>query len=189
MFHQDTMMRNYQIQYFSNVLSFIDGFENERRAELSDIRKQVVALLDERVTYKSLIEGMLSEQTMDVDTTMDNVIKGIKAKGLIAYLDEFNFIIDKAFIGDSSINNALEKIRIVVDHHQKELIDLKLCTKLNTLLDLYMISWSHNKEFKPVWSFDHLFTIASFLDDNGFRDSDAVKYWLSDPFVQKFIRQ
>jgi len=189
MFHQDTMMRNYQIQYLSNVLSFIDGFENERRAELSDIRKQVVALLDERVTYKSLIEGMLSEQTMDVDTTMDNVIKGIKAKGLIAYLDEFNFIIDKAFIGDSSINNALEKIRIVVDHHQKELIDLKLCTKLNTLLDLYMISWSNNKEFKPVWSFDHLFTIASFLDDNGFRDSDAVKYWLSDPFVQKFIRQ
>ena len=61
-------MRNYQIQYLSNVLSFIDGFENERRAELSDIRKQVVALLDERVTYKSLIEGMLSEQTMDVDT-------------------------------------------------------------------------------------------------------------------------
>lgn len=186
--HQDTMMRNYQIQYLSNVLSFIDGFESESGTELSDIRKQVVTLLDDRIIYKTLIEGMLSEQTMEVDNAMDNVIKGIKAKGLITYLDEFNFIIDKALVGDSTINNALEKIRIVVDHHQKELIEQKLCTKLYTLLDICMNRWRDNNDFKPVWSFGHLYKIASFLENKGYKDTDAVKYWLTDSFVLKFIR-
>ena len=54
------------------------------------------ALLKERINYNTLIEGMLSEQSMDVSYVIDNVVQGIMANGISAYIDEFNFILDRA---------------------------------------------------------------------------------------------
>lgn len=188
--HEMTFMRNVQSEYLSDVLRFIDGLNNEsRKNALMSVRVRAEELLNERVSYKTLIEGMLSEQSMDADFAMDNVIQGIKAKGLSEYLDEFNFILDKALMGDCLIiNSILHKIRIVVKEYPKQVVDAKLCSKLHTLLSIYKGNWSTYREFRPVWSFNHLHIIADFLKTNGYEESDAVSYWLDDPFVQIFIR-
>lgn len=131
----------------------------------------------------------MSEQPFDVAGVMEDVMRGIDAQELSAYLNEFNFILDKAIIGEgTTINRALEIIRRIVDNHPKEIIELKLDDKLHVLLSVYKDRWSTLPEFKPVWSFNYLRTIASFLKDNGYKDSDVVSYWLNDPYVQLFIR-
>ncbi len=188
--HEMTFIRNVQVEYLSDVLRFIDGLNIESRKQaLMDVRVRTEELLNERVSYKTLIEGMLSEQSMDADYAMDNVIHGIKAKGLGEYLDEFNFMLDRAIMGDGLIiNSVLYKIRIVVEEYSEEIISTNLCSKLYTLVSLYKERWSTYREFRPVWSFNHLYIIADFLRKNGYKDSDAVVYWLNDSFVQTFIR-
>ena len=105
------------------------------------------------------------------------------------YLNEFNFILDKAIIGEgTTINRMLELIRCVVNEHTNEIIDLNLSGKLHVLLSIYKDRWSTLQEFKPAWSFNYLRTIANFLKDNGYKDSDVVSYWLNDSYVRLFIR-
>lgn len=188
--HEMTFIRNVQVEYLSDVLRFIDGLNIESRKQaLMDVRVRTEELLNERVSYKTLIEGMLSEQSMDADYAMDNVIHGIKAKGVLAYLDEFNFMLDRAIMGDGLIiNSVLYRIRIVVEEYSEQIIFTNLCSKLHTLVSLYKERWSTYREFRPVWSFNHLYIIADFWGKNGYKDSDAVAYWLNDPFVQTFIR-
>jgi hypothetical protein len=186
---KNTFAMNIQTQYLSDVLRFIDGQNEERKEVLIDIRKKTERLLQNRVSYKNLIESMMSEQPFDVAGVMEDVMRGIDAQELSAYLNEFNFILDKAIIGEgTTINRALEIIRRIVDNHPKEIIELKLDDKLHVLLSVYKDRWSTLPEFKPVWSFNYLRTIASFLKDNGYKDSDVVSYWLNDPYVQIFIR-
>ena len=187
--HEDSFMRNVQVEYLSDVIRFIDGLNEDRKTLLEDIREKAESLLNGRISYKSLIEGMLSEQSADADFAMDNVIQGIKAEGLSKYLDEFNFIMDRAIMGDCLIINAvLHKIRIVVENYPEQVKSANLCSKLHTLITIYIERWMTYQEFKPVWSFNNLHVIADFLRINGYKDSESVSYWLNDPFVQKFIR-
>ena len=186
---KNTFAMNIQTQYLSDVLRFIDGQNDERKELLMDIRRKTERLLQNRVSYKNLIEGMMSEQPFDVAGVMEDVMRGIDAQGVSAYLNEFNFILDKTIIGEgTTINRALEIIRRIVDNHPKDIIELKLDNKLHVLLSIYKDSWPTLREFKPVWSFNYLQSIASFLRDNGYKDSDVVSYWLDDSFVQLFIR-
>ena len=160
-----------------------------RKTTLQDIRQRVEELLKERISYKNLIEGMLSEQSGDADYAMDNVIQGIIAQGLYKYLDEFNFILDRALMGDGQIINAvLNKIRIVVQNRPDEIKSEKMCSKLHTILTIYQENWNTYQEFKPAWSFNHLYVIAKFLKENGYEDSETIKYWLTNSFILKFIR-
>jgi hypothetical protein len=187
--HNESFMRNVQVAYLSDVISFIDGLSEERRTTLQDIRKRVEELLKERISYKNLIEGMLSEQSGDADYAMDNVIQGIIAQGLNKYLDEFNFILDRALMGDGQIINAVfNKIRIVVQNRPDEIKCEKMCSKLHTILAIYKDNWVTYQEFKPAWSFNHLYVIAHFLKENGYEDSDIIKFWLTDSYVKTFIR-
>lgn len=187
---KNTFAMNIQTQYLSDVLRFIDG-QNEKRKEcLFDIRQKTERLLQNRVSYKNLIEGMMSEQSFDVAGVMEDVMRGIDAQGLFAYLNEFNFILDKAIIGEgTTINRALEIICRIVDNHPKEIVELQLSSKLHTLLSIYKDRWTQLREFKPVWSFNYLYKIAEFIKENSQDDSEAVNYWLSDSFVQRFIRK
>ena len=186
---EDSFMRNIQAQYLSDVLLYIDGLDEERKDLLSDVREKAELLLQKQVTYNNLIEGMLSIQPSDVASVMEDVMHGIDAQGLSAYLNEFNFILDKAIIGEgTTINRALEIIRHIVLQHPDEIINLNLCDKLHVLLSIYKGRWSILPEFKSVWSFNYLHSIACFLQDNGYKDSDAVSYWLKDSFVKLFIR-
>lgn len=181
--------RNTQTRYLSDVLRFIDGQDEEKKELLTSVRNKTEKLLQNRISYKNLIEGMLSDQPADIDSVMDDVMHGIDAQGLSMYLDEFNFILDKAIVGEgTTINRALGLIRCVVNDYPKDIIELKLNDKLHVLLSVYKDRWSTLQEFKPVWSFNYLRTIASFLKDNGHKDSDVVSYWLNDPYVQLFIR-
>lgn len=182
--------RNIQTQYLSDVLRFIDGQNDERKALLIDIRNKTEKLLQNRVSYKNLIEGMLSEQPADVESAMEDVMYGISANGLSSYSNEFNFILDKTIIGEgTTINRALEMIRSVVKDYPDDIIKLGLCNKLQVLLSVYQNRWSSLQEFKPVWSFNCLNSIADFLSKNGCETSKAVEYWLTDPFVQRFLRE
>ena len=186
---KNTFAMNIQTQYLSDVLRFIDGQNEERKAFLFDIRQKAERLLQNRVSYKNLIEGMMSEQPFDVAGVMEDVMRGIDARGLSAYLNEYNFILDKAIIGEgTTINRALELIRCVVNAHPNEIIEMNLCDKLHVLLSIYKDRWPKLQEFKPVWSFNYLYTIAKFLKNNGFEESEIVNYWLTDSFVQTFIR-
>ena len=181
--------RNTQTRYLSDVLRFIDGQVEERKELLMSVRNKTGKLLQNRISYKNLIEGMLSEQPADIDSVMDDVMHGIDAQGLSMYLNEFNFILDKAIVGEgTTINRALEMIRCVVNDYPKDIIELKLDDKLHVLLSVYKDRWSTLPEFKPVWSFNYLRTIASFLKANGHKDSNVVSYWLNDSYVQLFIR-
>ena len=187
--HNDSFMRNVQVEYLSDVIKYIDGLSEERATTLQDIRERVEELLKERISYKNLIEGMLSEQSADADFAMDNVIQGIIAQGLSRYLDEFNFILDKAIMGDNQIINAvLHKIRIVIQNRPNDIISERMCSKLHTILAIYQENWNSYQEFKPAWSFNHLYVIAKFLKENGYEDSETIKYWLTDSFILRFIR-
>lgn len=187
--HEDSFMQNIQVEYLSDVIRFIDRLSEVRKASMQDVRTKAEELLNDRISYKTLIEGMLSEQSADAKYAMDNVIQGIKAKGLSKYRDEFNFIMDKAIVGDSTIINALlHGIRIVVSDYPKQVISERLCSRLHTLVSIYKDNWPNYQEFRPAWSFNHLYVIADFLSTNGYKDSEAVSYWLNDSFVQKFVR-
>lgn len=186
---KNTFAMNIQTQYLSDVLRFIDGQNEERKECLIGIRQKTERLLQNRVSYKNLIEGMMSEQSFDVAGVMEDVMRGIDAQGLSAYLNEFNFILDKAIMGvGTTINRSLEIICRIVGNHPKEIIELKLDDKLHVLLSIFKDRWSTLPEFKPVWSFNYLRTIASFLKDNNHKDSEVVSYWLNDSYVQLFIR-
>lgn len=187
--HGETLMRNAQVQYLSDILQFIDGLSESRKNSLKKIREDVERLLNERVSYQTLIEGILSEQTIDADYAMNNVIQGVKAKGFDNYLNEVNFILDRAIIGDSLIINALlQKISMLVENYKDEINEADLCPKLHTLLTIYKSHWADYHEFRPAWSFSHLYVIAKYLKERGFGESESVAYWMNDPFVQTFIR-
>ena len=120
---------------------------------------------------------------------MDNVIQGIRAKGFDNYLNEVNFILDRAIMGDSLIINALlQKISMLVENYKDEIYEANLCPKLHTLLTIYKNHWADYHEFRPAWSFSHLYVIAKYLKDKGFGESESVAYWMNDPYVQTFIR-
>ena len=187
--HNDSFMRHVHIEYLSDVLQFIENLNEERRLSLDDIYMKVGALLKDRLEYNNFIEGMLSHQSSDVDYAMRNVIKGIEAKGVKAYLDEFNYILDYVLSGGNcAVNRALKYIKVVVEKHSKDIIDNRMCSKLYMIISLYKERWESIKEFSPVWSFNYLNSIALFLKNNGYADSESVKYWLHDSFVNKFIR-
>ena len=188
--HEESFMRNEQVSYLSDVLQFIDSLTYERKETLTDLKGRVEALLKERINYNTLIEGMLSEQSMDVSYVIDNVVQGIMANGVSLYIDEFNFILDRAILGEGlTINKMLDGVRLVVRNKPDEVISLGLCPKLNLLLSVYQSRWQELKEFKPVWSFNYLYEIAEFLKEQNYVEDEAIKYWLTDPFVQRFIRQ
>lgn len=188
-FSKDSLMKNVHVRYLTDVLRYIDGLEEERKQKLLNIRDKVNKLLNERLSYQSLIEGLISKQSMDISYAMNNVVQGIKAKGISSYLNEFNFIIDRAIIGDGlNVNENLKCIRTVIKKKGDEVISLKLCNKLHDLIIIYKKRWTNIIEFKPVWSFNYLYEISSFLKNNGYPNSDAVKYWLTDSFVQRFVR-
>lgn len=185
----DSFMRNVQVEYLSDVIRFIDGLSEERISTLQDIRKRVEELLKERISYKNLIEGMLSEQSGDANYAMGNVIRGIIAQGLNMYLDEFNFILDRALMGDGQIINAvINYLKIVVENRPDEIKSNRMCSKLHTILAIYKDNWITYQDFKPAWSFNHFYVIAQFLKENGYEDSDIIKFWLTDSFVKTFIR-
>lgn len=187
--HNESFMRKVQVEYLSDVVKFIDGLNAKRKSTLKDIRERVEDLLKERISYKTLIEGMLSKQSADADYAMDNVTQGIIAQGLCQYLDEFNFILDRAIMGDSQIINVILKtIRIVVERKPEDIKKYNFCSKLYTILSIYKDNWNTYQEFKPVWSFNHLNVIAEFLKKNGFDNNESIKYWLTDSFVMKFVR-
>ncbi len=187
---KNTFAMNIQTQYLSDVLRFVDGQNEERKEYLIGIRQKTERLLQNRVSYKNLIEGMMSEQSFDVAGVMEDVMRGIDAQGLSAYLNEFNFILDKAIIGEgTTINRTLEIICRIVDNHPKETVELQLCSKLHILLSIYKDRWTQLQEFKPVWSFNHLYKIAKFIKEKDRDDSETINYWLSDSFVQRFIRK
>lgn len=187
--HNDSFMRHVHIEYLSDVLQFIENLNEERRLSLDDIYLKVGTLLKDRLEYNNFIEGMLSDQSGDVDYAMRNVIKGIEAKGVKEYLDEFNYILDYVLSGGNcAVNRALKYVKEVVENHSKEIIDNRLCSKLYMIISLYKERWESIKEFSPVWSFNYLNSIALFLKNNGYADSESVKYWLHDSFVNKFIR-
>lgn len=186
---KESFMRNVQVRYLSDIISFIDGLSEDRKTSLQEVRKIVEKFLNDHISYKTLIEGMLSKQSVDADYAMDNVVQGIKANGLSTYLNEFNFILDRAILGDGLIINAiLRRIRIVVENFPGQVIEANLCSKLHTIITIYKEHWATYEEFKPVWSFNHLYIIADFLKKNGYKDSESVAYWLNDSFVQIFIR-
>jgi hypothetical protein len=87
------------------------------------------------------------------------------------------------------INKMLDGVRLVVRNKPDEVISLGFCPKLNLLLSIYKKRWQNLKEFKPVWSFNYLYEIAEFLKEQNYVEDEAIKYWLTDPFVQRFIRQ
>lgn len=185
----DPFMKNVHIRYLSDVLRYIDGLDEVRRSNLLKVRDKVNTMLNEHLSYQTLIEGLLSEQSMDVSYAMDNVVQGIKANGLSSYLNEFNLIIDKAIIGDGlNVNECLNCIRTVVKRNGDEIITLNLCSKLHELVTLYKKRWMNINELKPVWSFNYLYEISSFLENNGYHDSDTIHYWLKNDFILKFVR-
>lgn len=186
--HDTEFMRNVQIEYLADVLQFIESLDGERRLSLENTYKKVCMFLKERHGDKNFIEGMLSVQSADVDYAMKNVIKGIEVKGVKSYIDELNYILDYVLSGGNAVNRALSYVKVVINNHSKEMIENRMCSKLYMIISLYKERWESIKEFSPVWSFNHLHSIALFLQDNGYRDSESVNYWLNDPFVTKFIR-
>lgn len=188
--HEDSFMRNEQVTYLSDVLQFIDNLTPERKETLRDLRGRVEVLVNERINYNTLIEGMLSEQSMDVSYVIDNVVQGIVANGVSAYIDEFNFVLDRAIMGEGlTINKMLDGVRLVVRNKPDEIVSLGFCPKLYTLLSIYKDRWLKLREFKPVWSFNYLYEIADFLNRKGYDKDEVITYWLADPFVHRFIRQ
>lgn len=185
----DLFLHNSLVEYLSSIIMFIDKLRVDRKETLVTIRECVCSLLNELVLYTSFIEGMLSKQSAEANYALNSVIQGIKVYGLSKYLDEFNFILDKAIMGDSLlINSLLRSIQSVVHEKPDEILENKLLSKLHAILSIYKNNWTTYQEFKPVWSFNKLYLIASFLKNNGYENSEVVKYWLTDAFVQKFIR-
>lgn len=188
--HEEAFLRNEQIGYLSDVLRFIDELCDERKATLTDVRNRVEILLNERLNYTTLIEGMLSVQSMDVSFAIDNVVQGIVAKNLKTYHNEFGFILDQAIVGEGhAINKMLDAIRWCINNNPKEIVSLGFCPKLYTLLSIYKNRWQQLREFTPVWSFNYLFEIAEFLKGHKISEDETITYWLTDPFVMRFIRQ
>ena len=186
-FRNDSFMRNVQITYLSDVLQYINTLSKERRKSLEDVIVLAKSLLSSRVSYDSFIEAMLSEQSADVSSGIDNVVQGIRSSGLKKYHNEINFIVDRAIIGAQlSLSKNLSIIKWLIRNYEQEFKKMEIESKLLILLSVYKKRWQEMDEFRPDHSFEDLYYIANYLKKEG-RDNDSIQYWLTDSFVRIFL--
>ena len=65
--HEDTFMKSIQARYLSDMLKYINGLNNKRRMELSDVYSEIEGLLADRLEYANNIDLLMSEQSSDVN--------------------------------------------------------------------------------------------------------------------------
>ncbi|MBF1414269.1 MAG: SIR2 family protein [Prevotella histicola] len=186
-FRNDSFMRNVQITYLSDVLQYINTLSKERRKSLEDLRVLTKNLLSSSVSYDSFIEAMLSEQSADVSNGIDNIVQGIRSSGLESYHNEINFIVDRAIIGEQIVlSKNLSVIEWLIRYYEQDFKEMQIDSKLLVLLSVYKNRWQDMDEFRPDYSFEDLYNIASYLKKEG-HDNDSIQYWLTDSFVQIFL--
>lgn len=184
---EDSFLKNVQITYLSDVLQFIESLSDERKKSLEDIRELTKNLLNSRISYDSFIEAMLSEQSADVSNGIDNIVQGIRFSGLKSYYNEINFIVDRAIIGEQIVlAKNLSVIEWLIRNYEQDFKEMQINSKLLILLSVYKNRWQEMEEFRPDYSFEDLYYIATYLKKEGY-DNDSIQYWLTDSFVGIFL--
>ena len=184
--HKDTFMKNIQVRYLSDMLKFIDGLSVERHQALLETRKEIERLFFERTQYADNIDLMMSDQSAEVDYALGNIYEGIINNGIEQYQGDIDFLIDRAIMKTPiALTRNLKCIKLIVKENSKKMISLGYAKKLNKLLSVYKDSdsWSG---LDLHFAFNYLHDIAQVLKQNG-ESNDAIKFWLENVFVNKFV--
>lgn len=64
------------------MLKYINGLNNKRRMELSDVYSEIEGLLADRLEYANNIDLLMSEQSSDVNYALGNIYEGITNYGI-----------------------------------------------------------------------------------------------------------
>ncbi len=183
------VMKNNYLRYLLDIIQFIDCVSPNNN-KLSKIKLQAKELIGDISMHKTLIEQMMSNQSMDVYYTLGVVLQNIKTNGFNNYLDEINFIIDRAIIcKDQTINIILEIICFLVREYPICIEEENMIPRLNIILVIYYNgNWRDVQDFRPDKSFYYLYTIAKYLNSKEYKNKneEAIKYWMSDEFVRRF---
>lgn len=185
--HEDSFMKATQVRYLSDMLKYIDGLDNVRKASLATVRDKVKHLLEDRTRYEDNIDFMMSEQSADVDYAFGNIYESVLARGVDFCKQDIDFLIDRAIMKRPiALTRNLRCIKLIMDKKSEEMLQAGYDMKLNKLLLVYMDSSSW-QSLDLRFAFKYLHSIAKILNEENLLSKVCTQFWFNNPFVKKFL--
>lgn len=185
--HEDSFMKATQVRYLSDMLKYIDGLDNVRKASLATVRDKVRHLLEDRTRYEDNIDFMMSEQSADVDYAFGNIYESVLARGVDFCKHDIDFLIDRAIMKRPiALTRNLRCIWFIMDKKSEEMLQAGYDKKLNKLLLVYMDSSSW-QSLDLRFAFKYLHSIAKILNEENLLSKICTQFWFNNPFVKKFL--
>lgn len=188
--YYDSFQRSERVKYLCDIKQFIEGLDEERRVALVHEYNIVKKYLDESCNAYSFESELLSEQSADVSNAIKLLEVEISLYGLECRLDEFQLLLDRAILMQSSaMRTNLGTISHILKNHFDVIDNARLTKKILSILRIYKnkIEDLQDMELNLYWVFNHLHKIANELECNGVCD-DSTKFWTTDKWVLKFVR-
>lgn len=185
--HEDTFMKSIQARYLSDMLKYINGLNNKRRMELSDVYSEIEGLLAYRLEYANNIDLLMSEQSSDVNYALGNIYEGITNYGIEKYRNDIDFLIDRAILKTpTALTSNIRCIWLIIKEKGEDLIELDYSDKIIKLLSEFKKSEAWNRLDLRL-AFNYLYSIAKKMKELGIQN-DVISFWMEDSFVMKFIK-
>ena len=185
--HEDTFMKSIQARYLSDMLKYINGLNNKRRMELSDVYSEIEGLLADRLEYANNIDLLMSEQASDVNYALGNIYEGITNYGIEKYRNDIDFLIDRAILKiPTALTSNIRCIWLIIKEKGEDLIKLDYSGKIIKLLSEFKKSESWDILDLRL-AFNYLYSIAKKIKELGIQN-DVISFWMENPFVMKFIK-
>lgn len=185
--HEDTFMKSIQARYLSDMLKYINGLNNKRRMELSDVYSEIEGLLADRLEYANNIDLLMSEQSSDVNYALGNIYEGITNYGIEKYRNDIDFLIDRAILKiPTALTSNIRCIWLIIKEKGEDLIKLDYSGKIIKLLSEFKKSESWDILDLRL-AFNYLYSIAKKMKELGIQN-DVISFWMENPFVMKFIK-
>lgn len=158
--HEDTFMKSIQARYLSDMLKYINGLNNKRRMELSDVYSEIEGLLADRLEYANNIDLLMSEQSSDVNYALGNIYEGITNYGIEKYRNDIDFLIDRAILKiPTALTSNIRCIWLIIKEKGEDLIKLDYSGKIIKLLSEFKKSESWDILDLRL-AFNYLYSIA-----------------------------
>lgn len=185
--HEDSFMKATQVRYLSDMLKYIDGLDNVRKASLAIVRDKLKYLLEDRTRYEDNIDFLMSEQSADVDYAFGNIYESVLARGVDFCKHDIDFLIDRAIMKRPiALTRNLRCIWFIMDKKSEEMLQAGYDKKLNKLLLVYMDSSSW-QSLDLRFAFKYLHSIAKILNEENLLSKVCTQFWFNNPFVKKFL--
>lgn len=184
---KNSFIKSAHIRYLSDMKRYISSLPELRRSCLSEESEIVEKLFTELTEFRTNISLMMSDQSQDVNDAFSNICEGLENNEFEAHRNDIDFLLDRAIMQSSvALTRNLKIAAYLVKNFSKEMLTDRYIGKLETLIAVYANpkAWA---DLDLRFAFIYLHTIADALQQNG-KDSETIKFWLYNKFVNRFVR-